>query len=118
MRTLVADIDNIANYGIKSKRIQDIFALPKHTLIPSILTGPVCLANIALVQEKETSVNIPGIETSCDETAAAAVADGRIVKSSVAASQSKLHEKYGGVPSSKRAILEAGSGRQQGNIEL
>jgi N6-L-threonylcarbamoyladenine synthase len=43
------------------------------------------------------SVNILGIETSCDETAAAVVADGRIVKSSVVASQTKLHEKYGGV---------------------
>ena len=43
------------------------------------------------------SVNILGIETSCDETAAAVVADGSIVKSSVVASQTKLHEKYGGV---------------------
>jgi N6-L-threonylcarbamoyladenine synthase len=42
-------------------------------------------------------VNILGIETSCDETAAAVVADGSIVKSSVVASQTKLHEKYGGV---------------------
>ena len=42
-------------------------------------------------------VNILGIETSCDETAAAVVADGRAVKSSVVASQNKLHEKYGGV---------------------
>ncbi len=46
---------------------------------------------------QEKSVNILGIETSCDETAAAVVADGRIVKSSVVASQHKLHEKYGGV---------------------
>ncbi|UCE49786.1 MAG: tRNA (adenosine(37)-N6)-threonylcarbamoyltransferase complex transferase subunit TsaD, partial [Phycisphaerales bacterium] len=38
-----------------------------------------------------------GIETSCDETAAAVVADGRLVKSAVVASQAKLHEKYGGV---------------------
>ena len=43
------------------------------------------------------SVNILGIETSCDETAAAVVADGSVVKSSVIASQTKLHEKYGGV---------------------
>jgi len=43
------------------------------------------------------SINILGIETSCDETAAAVVADGRIVKSAVVSSQSKLHEKYGGV---------------------
>ena len=42
-------------------------------------------------------MNILGIETSCDETAAALVADGRVVKSSVVASQAKLHEKYGGV---------------------
>jgi len=43
------------------------------------------------------SVDILGIETSCDETAAAVVADGKIVKSSIIASQNKLHEKYGGV---------------------
>jgi len=42
-------------------------------------------------------VNILGIETSCDETAAAVVADGRQIKSSVVASQDKLHEKFGGV---------------------
>ncbi len=45
----------------------------------------------------EKSINILGIETSCDETAAAVVADGHIVKSSVVASQTRLHEKYGGV---------------------
>jgi N6-L-threonylcarbamoyladenine synthase len=49
------------------------------------------------MQTKSKSVNILGIETSCDETAAAVVADGRVVKSSVIASQTKLHEKYGGV---------------------
>jgi len=42
-------------------------------------------------------VNILGIETSCDETAAAVVADGRTIKSSVVASQEALHEKFGGV---------------------
>jgi N6-L-threonylcarbamoyladenine synthase len=46
---------------------------------------------------KSKTVNILGIETSCDETAAAIVADGSIVKSSIVASQTKLHEKYGGV---------------------
>ncbi len=71
----------------------DVFA----SLNPSRLTGLVCLANIRLMQSKGKSVNILGIETSCDETAAAVVADGRIVKSSVVASQTKLHEKYGGV---------------------
>ncbi len=43
------------------------------------------------------SIDILGIETSCDETAAAIVADGRVIKSSIIASQTKLHEKYGGV---------------------
>jgi len=46
---------------------------------------------------QDKSINILAIETSCDETAAAVVADGKIVKSSVIASQTKLHEKYGGV---------------------
>jgi len=46
---------------------------------------------------QERCINILGIETSCDETAAAVVADGRVIKSSVVASQTKLHEKYGGV---------------------
>ena len=38
-----------------------------------------------------------GIETSCDETAAAVVADGRVVRSNVVASQVELHSRYGGV---------------------
>jgi N6-L-threonylcarbamoyladenine synthase len=45
----------------------------------------------------EKTINILGIETSCDETAVAVVADGKIVRSSVIASQTNLHEKYGGV---------------------
>lgn len=43
------------------------------------------------------NVNILGIETSCDETAAAVVRNGREVRSSIVASQTKLHEKFGGV---------------------
>jgi len=42
-------------------------------------------------------VTILGIETSCDETAAAVVRNGKEILSSVVASQVKLHEKYGGV---------------------
>jgi N6-L-threonylcarbamoyladenine synthase len=38
-----------------------------------------------------------GIETSCDETAAAIVSDGGHVLSSVVASQADLHARYGGV---------------------
>jgi N6-L-threonylcarbamoyladenine synthase len=40
---------------------------------------------------------ILGIETSCDETAAAVVEDGLIVRSNIIATQHKLHERYGGV---------------------
>jgi N6-L-threonylcarbamoyladenine synthase len=38
-----------------------------------------------------------GIETSCDETAAAVVVDGRQVLSSVVSSQVDIHARYGGV---------------------
>lgn len=40
---------------------------------------------------------ILGIESSCDETAAAVVEDGRVIHSSVVASQIEEHRKYGGV---------------------
>ncbi len=40
---------------------------------------------------------ILGIESSCDETAAAVVRDGRHVMSNVVAAQHKLHERYRGV---------------------
>lgn len=40
---------------------------------------------------------ILGIETSCDETAAAVIGDGRQILSNVVASQEELHAKYGGV---------------------
>lgn len=38
-----------------------------------------------------------GLESSCDETAAAVVDDGRIVRSDVVASQNEVHARYGGV---------------------
>ena len=43
------------------------------------------------------STRILGIESSCDETAAAIVADGRDILSSIVASQMDIHRKYGGV---------------------
>jgi N6-L-threonylcarbamoyladenine synthase len=43
------------------------------------------------------SVLILGIESSCDETAAAVVRNGELVLSSVVASQMAMHGKYGGV---------------------
>jgi N6-L-threonylcarbamoyladenine synthase len=42
-------------------------------------------------------MRILGIESSCDETAAAVVVDGREILSSVVASQIDVHRKYGGV---------------------
>ncbi|MDP7005962.1 MAG: tRNA (adenosine(37)-N6)-threonylcarbamoyltransferase complex transferase subunit TsaD [Phycisphaerales bacterium] len=65
---------------------------------------------------------ILGIESSCDETAASIVEDGRKVLSSIVASQDELHLQYGGVvpeiasrahlerilPVIEQAILQAG----------
>ena len=42
-------------------------------------------------------MNVFGIETSCDETSAAVVRDGREVLSSIVFSQVALHAPYGGV---------------------
>ena len=42
-------------------------------------------------------MNILAIESSCDETAAAVVKDGTTILSSVIASSSAMHEKYGGI---------------------
>jgi N6-L-threonylcarbamoyladenine synthase len=44
-----------------------------------------------------SGVKILGIESSCDETAAAVLRDGREILSSVVASQFDVHRKYGGV---------------------
>lgn len=47
--------------------------------------------------EPDAKAPILGIETSCDETAAAVVAGARTVMSSVVSSQIDLHARYGGV---------------------
>jgi N6-L-threonylcarbamoyladenine synthase len=54
-------------------------------------------------------MNVLGIETSCDETAVAVVADGRTVLSNLISSQSHLHERFGGVVPevASRAHVEA-----------
>ncbi len=44
----------------------------------------------------EASMKLLGIETSCDDTAAAVI-DGRVILSSVVASQDALHAGYGGI---------------------
>lgn len=47
--------------------------------------------------EKQKDVLILAIESSCDETAAAVVKNGRSVLSNVISSQIDLHKLYGGV---------------------
>jgi N6-L-threonylcarbamoyladenine synthase len=42
-------------------------------------------------------MRVLGLESSCDETAAAIVDDGRVVRSDVVASQHEVHARYGGV---------------------
>lgn len=46
---------------------------------------------------QEGTVRLLGIETSCDETAAAVVEDGKKMLSNVVASQVDIHAQYGGV---------------------
>ena len=72
-------------------------------------------------------MNVFGIETSCDETAAAVVVDGHRVRSNVIASQIALHRAHGGVvpelaarghvtaivPVVEAALTEAGLGRSE-----
>jgi len=72
----------------------------------------------------EETVRVLGIESSCDETAAAVVADGRRALSNVVASQVQIHARFGGivpevasrqhllaiVPTIRRALDEAGVG--------
>jgi N6-L-threonylcarbamoyladenine synthase len=52
-------------------------------------------------------VRVLGIETSCDETAAAIVLDGAIVRSSIVASQVAQHAPFGGVVPDIAARLHA-----------
>ena len=55
-------------------------------------------------------MKILGIETSCDETAAAVVEDGRRLHSNVVASQVEIHARYGGVVpevASRQHLLQA-----------
>ena len=71
-------------------------------------------------------MRILGIESSCDETAAAVVEDGISIRSSIVASQLATHARYGGVvpelasrehlraivPVVRLALAEAKSSRQ------
>jgi len=50
-----------------------------------------------MIMKKENDILILGIETSCDETAASVVRNGRDVLSNVVLSQIDIHKRYGGV---------------------
>jgi len=50
-----------------------------------------------MTQPQARPYRVLGIESSCDETAAAVVEDGRVVRSDVVASQNEVHARYGGV---------------------
>ena len=58
---------------------------------------------------KQEKVRILSLETSCDETAAAVIENGRVILSNVVFSQIDLHELYGGVVPeiASRAHMEA-----------
>jgi N6-L-threonylcarbamoyladenine synthase len=55
------------------------------------------LAPVPKTRQNNFNMNILGIESSCDETAAAVVSDGHIIHSSIVASQINLHESTGGI---------------------
>ncbi|MBF0388121.1 MAG: tRNA (adenosine(37)-N6)-threonylcarbamoyltransferase complex transferase subunit TsaD [Candidatus Omnitrophica bacterium] len=57
-------------------------------------------------------MNILGIETSCDETSASVVRDGRVILSNIVATSLQEHQKYGGI------IPEIASRRQMEFIDL
>ena len=63
-------------------------------------------------------MRVLGIESSCDETAAAVVVDGRTVLSNVVASQVEEHKLYGGVVPeiASRRHAEAISGERLSRI--
>ena len=44
-----------------------------------------------------TLARILAIESSCDETGAAIIEHGRVIRSNVVASQASIHARYGGV---------------------
>ena len=63
---------------------------------------------------------ILGIESSCDETAAAVVKDGCHIQATVVASQVQVHHRYGGVVPelASRKHIEAGSRLEARRCEI
>src|SRR5512133_3838114 len=64
---------------------------------PAILSQNPTSAETVQSQKLLPPARILGIESSCDETAAAVIENGRALQSSIVATQIDLHAKYGGV---------------------
>ncbi len=52
---------------------------------------------ISAPEDESLAMRVLGIESSCDETGAAVVVDGRTIRSNVVATQVAIHQRYGGV---------------------
>ena len=74
---------------------RDVTDSKRFNRIDSVMERKSCIERKPL--EGEPFVNILAIESSCDETAAAVVRDGRTVLSNCVASQIEMHTIYGGV---------------------
>lgn len=77
------------------------------------------------LKELKRSVKILGIETSCDETSAAVVENGRKILSNIVSSQMDIHERYGGVVPEiasrhhvERITIVIEQALEQANVEL
>lgn len=64
----------------------------------SLIVWPIKVKSAsAYLYDKIVTMNILAIESSCDETAAAVISDGKTILSNVIASQVEIHARYGGV---------------------
>ncbi len=91
----------------KNQREENQSAYAKNAFDDTFLPTP--LLNYSICQRQSESqvvlltyaiirsMKILGIETSCDETAAAVVEDGANIMSSIVASQVDIHARYGGI---------------------
>ncbi|WP_139491908.1 tRNA (adenosine(37)-N6)-threonylcarbamoyltransferase complex transferase subunit TsaD [Brevibacillus dissolubilis] len=70
------------------------------------------LAHYEQHQQSDRPTLILGIETSCDETSASVIKDGRVILSNIIASQADIHKRFGGV------VPEVASRRHVENITL
>src|SRR5258708_21935376 len=52
---------------------------------------------ISAPEDESLAMRVLGIESSCDETGAAVVVDGRTIRSNVVATQVAIHQRYGGL---------------------